>query len=62
MRDLKMIMNDFSYDFDKKFIKEMYEDATKDQKHFLLIDINAKPDERFRKNFDELYEIPENFK
>jgi hypothetical protein len=40
----------------------MYEDATKDQKHFLLIDINAKPDERFRKNFDELYEIPENFK
>ena len=62
MRDLKMIMNDFSYTMDKKFVKEMYEDATKDQKDFLLIDINAKPDERFRKSFQEIYEIPENFK
>ena len=59
MRDLKTIMNDFSYDFDKKFIKEMYEDTTKDQKHFLLIDINAKPEDKFRKNFDEVFELPE---
>lgn len=62
MRDLKMIMNDFSYSMDKKFIKEVYEYCTKDKKDFLLIDINADPDEKFRHNFNDIIEIPEKFK
>ena len=50
-----MIMNEYSLGIDKKMMKEIYDDATKDKMGFLLLDLEGNKEKRFRSNFDEYY-------
>lgn len=59
MKNLTMICRECSLGIDKKQLKKIYDDATQSKQDFLLIDLEGEPDERFRKNFDEIYVIPE---
>jgi ABC-type dipeptide/oligopeptide/nickel transport system ATPase component len=56
--DLFRIMREYSLGVDKKVLLELYENSTKDNKQdFLLVDLDAEPKDRFRKNFNEIYDI-----
>jgi len=57
MKNLTMICRECSLGIDKKQLKKIYDDATQSKQDFLLIDLEGEKDERFRKNFDEIYEI-----
>jgi hypothetical protein len=35
----------------------MYKDATKEKQNFLMMDLEAPPADRFRKGFNDIYEI-----
>lgn len=50
-RDLNRIMSEFSLGVDKPVLLDMYNDATEEQRSFLMIDIDAPHQKRFRKNF-----------
>lgn len=57
MRDLNLIMSEYSLGKEKKDIEKMYLDATSDSLvNFFLIDIDTSPERKFRKNFNEIYE------
>ena len=56
-RDLNLIMSDFELGIDKKELLKIYEHATKDKFNCLLIDVEAEKQTKFRKNFDEFYDI-----
>lgn len=53
-RDLGMILKDFSLGIEKDILIEMYKWATQEKSDFLMVDIDAVPEERFRKNFLDL--------
>lgn len=56
LQDLFRIMREYSLGVDKNILQDIYEDAIKDNKQdFLLVDIDAEPDKRFRKNFEDYY-------
>lgn len=57
MKNLTMICRECSLGIDKKMLKKIYDDATKEKSDFLLIDLEGNKDERFRKNLDSVYEI-----
>jgi len=57
MKNLTMICRECSLGIEKKQLKKIYDDATQSKQDFLLIDLEGEKDERFRKNFDEIYEI-----
>lgn len=58
LKDLFRILNEYSLGVDKKELKELYETATKENKQdFLLVDLEESPEDRFRKNFNEIFEI-----
>ena len=57
MKNLTMITRECSLGIDKKVLKKMYDDATKSKQDFLLIDLDGAKDEKFRKNFDSVYEV-----
>lgn len=57
MKNLTMIARECSLGIDKKQLTDIYKDATKNKQDFLMIDLEGDPEERFRKNFDETYEI-----
>lgn len=59
MKNLTMICRECSLGIEKKQLKKIYDDATQSKQDFLLIDLEGEKDERFRKNFDEIYVIPE---
>ena len=41
-----------------KVLKKIYDNATTDNRQdFLLVDLDAPPENRFRKNFNDIYEI-----
>ncbi len=52
LKDITYIMREYSLDINKKDFVKLYQDATKNFTDFLLIDIDAPPEERFRINFD----------
>jgi len=56
MKNLLMISREYDLGIDKKQLTSMYNDATKDKKGFLLIDLEGDPNKKFRKNFDEYYD------
>lgn len=58
MKNLVMISREYDLGLDKQDLINMYEDATENKAGFLMIDLEANPKEKFRKNFDEIYEIP----
>lgn len=53
-RDLNMILSEFNLGVDKKQLIEMYKYATADPLSFLLIDIDAPEENRFRNGFLEI--------
>lgn len=57
MKNLTMICRECSLGIDKKQLKEIYDDATQTKQGFLLIDLDSNTNERFRKNFDSVYQI-----
>lgn len=59
MKNLTMICRECSLGIDKKQLKKIYDDATQSKQDFLLIDLEGDKDERFRKNFQEIYVLDE---
>lgn len=59
MKNLTMICRECSLGIDKKQLKKIYDDATQSKQDFLLIDLEGDKDERFRKNFDEIFVLPD---
>jgi len=57
LKNLTMIMNEYSLGVDKKTMKEMYDDSTKDKLGFLMLDLECDKEKRFRNGFDEYYEV-----
>jgi hypothetical protein len=56
--DLFRILREYSLGVDKKQLLKIYENATTDNKQdFLLVDLDAEPKDRFRKNFSDLYDL-----
>jgi hypothetical protein len=56
--DLFRILREYSLGVDKKVLQKIYDAATTDNKQdFLLVDLEAPPEDRFRKNFNEIYDI-----
>jgi hypothetical protein len=58
LKDLFRILSEYSLGVDKKELKDLYDIATKDNKQdFLLVDLEESPENRFRKNFNEIFDI-----
>jgi hypothetical protein len=58
LSDLFRIMREYSLGVDKTQLKKIYESSTSENKQdFLLVDLDADPKDRFRKNFNEIYDI-----
>jgi ABC-type dipeptide/oligopeptide/nickel transport system ATPase component len=62
MKNLTMIMRECSLGIDKKHLKEIYEDATKDKQTFLLLDLEGPKDQTFRCGLDQIYDVKQDFK
>jgi ABC-type dipeptide/oligopeptide/nickel transport system ATPase component len=61
MRNLTMIMRECSLGIDKKQLKALYEDSTKDKMTFLLLDLEGPKEQRFRCGLDQIYDVTEDF-
>lgn len=57
MKNLTMIGREFDVGVSKETLTNMYKDATKEKQNFLLMDLEGSHDERFRKGFNDIYEI-----
>jgi len=56
--DLFRIMREYSLGIDKSVLQKLYDKSTTDNKQdFLLVDLDSEPKDRFRKNFDEIYDL-----
>lgn len=60
LKDLFMILREYSLGVDKKVLEKMYNKATETKQDFLLVDLEAEPENRFRKNFNEIFDLPDN--
>ena len=59
LRNLTMILREYSLGVDKKIFKEVYDDATSDKMGFLLLDLEGPKEKRFRSGLNEYYEVKE---
>jgi hypothetical protein len=50
-------MREYSLGVDKSQLKKIYDSATDTKQNFLLVDLEEAPEDRFRKNFNEVYDI-----
>jgi hypothetical protein len=58
MRDLNLILSDFSLGVDKEKLKLLYKDATKEKFNFLKIDVdNRNNNQKFSHNWTDFYHI-----
>lgn len=58
VRDLNIIMTDYTLGIEKEELKQLYQDATSNKFHFLLIDINSTDENRkFSYCFNDWYKI-----
>lgn len=57
LKDLYAILREYALGVDKKVLKKMYEDSTQTKQDFLLVDMEADAEHRFRKNFNDVFEI-----
>jgi hypothetical protein len=57
MKNLTMIAREFDLGLSKDTLTNMYKDATKEKQNFLMMDLEAPPADRFRKGFNDIYEI-----
>lgn len=55
--DLFRIMREYSLGVDKDELKKIYDNSTDTKQNFLLVDLEEEPASRFRKNFNEVYDI-----
>lgn len=55
--DLFRIMREYSLGVDKNQLKKIYDSSTDTKQNFLLVDLEEEPASRFRKNFNEVYDI-----
>ena len=60
LKDLYAILREYALGVDKKVLKNIYEKATGTKQDFLLVDMEAESADRFRKNFNEIFDIVEN--
>lgn len=58
--DLFRIMREYSLGVDKIQLKKIYDECTSENKQdFLLVDLDADPNDRFRKNFNQIFDVKE---
>lgn len=57
MKNLTMIAREYDLGLEKKKLMEMYKDATADKQNFLLLDLDGDPTQRFRKGFNDYYDL-----
>lgn len=57
LKDLHRIMAEYSLGVDKEELDAMYKDATKDKRDFLMVDMDGEMKDRFRKNFNDIYDL-----
>jgi len=57
MKNLTMIGREFDLGMSKETLTAMYKDATAEKKNFLLIDLETEQRDRFRKGFNDIYDI-----
>ena len=57
LKDLYRIMSEYSLGVEKPQLADMYKSATGSKQDFLLIDMDTDPANRFRKNFNEIFDI-----
>jgi hypothetical protein len=55
--DLFRIMREYSLGVDKTELKKIYDASTSTKQDFLLVDLEEAPENRFRRNFNEIYDI-----
>jgi hypothetical protein len=58
LRDLRLIMSEYSIGLDKNDIEKLYKHCTNDKSKFLMIDMENKQ-YRFRRGFDEILDVKE---
>lgn len=56
-RDLKLILNEYSIGVTREQLLAMYQYATNEKFHFLMIDIGAPLKERYRHNFKGMFDL-----
>jgi len=59
LKNLTMVLREYSLGVDKKVFKEIYDDATSDKMNFLLLDLEGDKDKRFRSGFNDYYVVEE---
>jgi hypothetical protein len=59
LKNLTMILREYSLGVDKKIFKEVYDDATSDKMGFLLLDLEGPKEKRFRSGFNDFYVVEE---
>jgi hypothetical protein len=57
LKDLYRIMSEYSLGVEKPQLADMYKSSTASKQDFLLIDMDTDPSNRFRKNFNEIFDI-----
>ena len=50
-RDLKLILSEFSLGVSKEELQDLYRSSTRDKFDFLMVDMDAPPEDRFRHAF-----------
>jgi hypothetical protein len=58
--DLFRIMREYSLGIDKKKLLKIYEICTENKRDFLLVDLDSEPEDRFRKNFNDIFDLGKN--
>ena len=57
LKDLYRIMGEYTLGVEKPELKKLYENSTQQKQDFLLVDLDAPLQDRFRRNFNEIYNI-----
>lgn len=57
MKNLTMIAREFDLGLSKDTLTRMYKDATADKQNFLMMDLEGDPKDKFRKGFNDYYEL-----
>jgi hypothetical protein len=50
-------MGEYTLGVEKQALKKLYENSTQQKQDFLLVDLDAALSDRFRKNFNEIYDV-----
>ena len=58
-RDLQFVLKDFSLGTSREKLLEIYKYCLEDPQNFMMIDIHCQPEDRFRKNFNQVICVEE---